>query len=29
MIAEQHPMQHAVSSATLADALERVLDKGV
>jgi len=29
MIAEQRPMQHAVSSATLADVLERVLDKGV
>jgi hypothetical protein len=29
MIAEQRSMQHAVSSATLADVLERVLDKGV
>jgi len=29
MIAEQRLMQHAVSSARLADVLERVLDKGV
>ena len=29
MIAEQRSMPHAVSSATLADVLERVLDKGV
>jgi hypothetical protein len=29
MIAEQPSIQHAVSSSTLADVLERVLDKGV
>ena len=29
MIAEQRPVPHAVASATLADVLERVLDKGV
>jgi len=29
MIAEQRSMTHAVASSTLADVLERVLDKGV
>jgi len=29
VIAEQRSMQHAVNSSTLADVLERVLDKGV